>query len=54
METRYLLAVLTYCVHFDTPEWILLEQVDDCEELSKFLTSQKWTTFSWEKLFGIC
>jgi hypothetical protein len=39
------LQFLTYFVNFDTPEWMLLEQVDDCEELSKFLTSQKWTTF---------
>jgi len=36
---------LTYFVNFDTPEWMLLDQVNDCEELSKFLTSQKWTTF---------
>jgi translation elongation factor EF-1alpha len=36
---------LTYFVNFDTQEWMLLEQVDDCEELSKILTSQKWTTF---------
>ena len=33
------LQFLTYFVNFDTPEWMLLEQVDDCEELSKFLTS---------------
>jgi hypothetical protein len=25
---------------------MLLEQVDDCEELSKFLSSEKWTNFS--------
>jgi hypothetical protein len=36
----------TYFVNFDTPEWMLLEQVDDCEELSKFLSSEKWTNFS--------
>jgi hypothetical protein len=24
---------------------MLLEQIADCEELSMFLTSQKWTTF---------
>ena len=39
------LQFLTYFVKFDTPEWMLLEQTDDCEELSKFLISQKWTTF---------
>ena len=32
--------------NFDTHEWMLLEQVDDCEELSKFLSSEKWTNFS--------
>ncbi len=37
---------LTYLDNFYTPEWILLEQVGDCEELSKFLSSEKWTTFS--------
>ena len=36
---------LTYFVNFDAQERMLLEQVDDCEELSKYLTSQKWTTF---------
>ena len=25
---------------------MLLEQVDDCEELSKFLSSEKWRIFS--------
>jgi len=39
------LQLLTHFVNFDTPEWMLLEQVDDFEELSKFLTSQKWTSF---------
>ena len=37
--------VFTYFVDFDAPEWMLLDQVEDCEELSKFLSSQKWTTF---------
>ena len=39
------LRFFTYFVNVDTPEWMLLEQVDDCEELSKLLTIQKWTTF---------
>ena len=39
--------VLTYCifltrfVSFDIPEWMLLEQVDDCEQLSIFLNTEK-------------
>jgi hypothetical protein len=37
--------VLT-CNSFDIPEWLLLEQVDDCEELSIFLGREKWNTFS--------
>jgi hypothetical protein len=40
----------TYFFNFDTPEWMLLEQADDCEELSKFLSSEKWTTFSLGKV----
>jgi hypothetical protein len=40
------LQFLTYFINFDTPEWMLLEQVDDCEELSKFLSSEKWTNVS--------
>jgi hypothetical protein len=40
------LQFLTYFINFDTPEWMQLEQVDDCEELSKFLSSEKWTIFS--------
>ena len=27
---------------FDIPEWMLLEQVDDCEQFSIFLSSEKW------------
>ena len=37
---------LTHFVSFDIPEWILLEQVDVCEQLSFFLGSEKWNTFS--------
>ena len=40
------LQFLTYFFNFDTLEWMLLEQVDDCEELSKFLSSEKLTNFS--------
>ncbi len=47
------LQFLIYFVNFDTPEWMLLEQIDDCEELSKFLTSQKWTTFLLGKFIWI-
>ncbi len=39
------LTFLTYFVNFDTPEWILLEQVDDCEDLSKFLSSEQLKHF---------
>jgi hypothetical protein len=45
------LQFLTYFINFDTPEWMLLEQVDDCEELSKFLSSEKWTNFSLGKVY---
>ena len=37
---------LTHFVSFDIPEWLLLEQVDDCEQLSVFLDSEKWNNFS--------
>jgi hypothetical protein len=33
-------------VSFDIPEWLLLEQVNDCEQLSIFLDSEKWNNFS--------
>jgi len=33
-------------VSFDIPEWLLLEQVDDCEQLSIFLNTEKWIVFS--------
>jgi hypothetical protein len=45
------LQFLTYFINFDTPEWMLLEQVDDCEELTKFLSSEKWTNFSNGKVY---
>ena len=40
------LQFLTHFVSFDIPEWLLLEQVDDCEQLSFFLGSEKWKVFS--------
>jgi hypothetical protein len=40
------LQFLTHFVSFDIPEWLLLEQVDDCEQLSIFLSSEKWKVFS--------
>ena len=35
------LQILTHVVSFDIPEYMLLEQVDDCEQLSIFLSSEK-------------
>jgi len=35
----------TVFVSFDIREWLLLEQVDDCEQLSIFLGNEKWNTF---------
>jgi hypothetical protein len=40
------LQFLTHFVSFDIPEWLLLEQVDDCEQLSIFIASEKWNIFS--------
>jgi hypothetical protein len=40
------LQLLTSFVSFDIPEWLLLEQVDECEQLSIFLDSEKWNNFS--------
>ncbi len=37
---------LTHFVSFDIPEWMKLEQVDDCEQLSIFLNTEKWNVFS--------
>ncbi len=31
------LQILTYVVNFNTPEWMLYEQVDDCERTIKVL-----------------
>ena len=33
-------------VGYDVPEWMLLEQVDDCEQLFVFLSSHTWAQFS--------
>jgi hypothetical protein len=43
------LQFLTHFVSFDILEWILLEQVDDCEQLFIFLSSEKWNLFSLDK-----
>jgi len=40
------LQFLTHFVGYDVPEWMLLEQVDDCEQLSVFLSSDVGTQFS--------
>ncbi len=40
------LQFLTRFVSFDMPEWLLLEQVDDCEHLPIFLDREKWNNFS--------
>jgi hypothetical protein len=37
---------LTHFVGYDVPEWMLLEQVDDCEQLFVFLSSDVWAEFS--------
>ena len=39
------LQFYTHFVSFDIHEWIL-EQVDDCEQLSIFLNTEKWNVFS--------
>ncbi len=31
---------------FDIPEWLLLEQADECEQLAIFLDNEKWNNFS--------
>ena len=35
------LQFLTQFVSFDIPEWLLLEQVDDCEQSSIFISCEK-------------
>jgi hypothetical protein len=40
------LPFLTHFVSFDIPEWLLLEQGKDCEQLSIFMASEKWNIFS--------
>jgi hypothetical protein len=35
----------THFVSFDIPEWLLLEQVDDCEQLSFFSRQRKMEYF---------
>ena len=40
------LQFLTHFVGYDIPEWMLLEQVDACEQLSIFFSSDFWAQFS--------
>ena len=40
------LQLLTHFVSFDILEWMLLEQVDECEWLSIFVSREKWGKFS--------
>jgi len=40
----------TYFVSFDILEWMFLEHVDDCEQLSTFLNAEKWNVFIWVKI----
>ena len=40
------LQFLTHYVGYTVPEWMLLEQVDNCEPLSVFLSSDVWARFS--------
>ena len=40
------LQFLTHFVGYDAPEWMLLEQVDDCEQLSTFLQTDVWENFA--------
>ena len=37
----YLHFFFTHFVYFDIPKWVLIEQVDECEHLSIFLSSEK-------------
>jgi hypothetical protein len=40
------LQFFTHFVGYNVPRWMLLEQVDDCEQLSVFLSSVVWAQFS--------
>ena len=40
------LQFLTHFVSFDIPEWLLLEQVDVCEQLSIYIASEELNIFS--------
>ena len=40
------LQLFSHFVYLDIPEWMLLEQVDDCEQLHIFLDSETWKVFS--------
>jgi hypothetical protein len=40
------LQFLTHFVSINILEWMLLEQVDDCEQLSIVLNTKKWNVFA--------
>ncbi len=40
------LQFLRFFVGYDVREWMLLEQLDDCEQISVFLLSDVWKQFS--------
>ena len=40
------LQFLAHFVGYDIPEWMLLEQVDNCKQLSVFLSSHVWAQYS--------
>ena len=44
------LQFLTHFVSFDIREWMLLEQVDNCKQLSIFLNTEKRNVFSLVKV----
>ena len=41
------LQFLTHFVSFQILEWMILEQVDDCEQLSVFVNTEKWNVYVW-------
>ena len=45
-ETDPYLQLYNPFVSLGIPEWKLLEQVDDCEQLSVFLSSDVWAQFA--------
>jgi hypothetical protein len=39
------LQFLTHFIGYDVPKWMLLEQVDDCEQVSVFISLDVWARF---------